>query len=556
MKNSKDSFRKFVSYLNNSDQEGGYWLPNIQRPFVWKEEQIERLFDSILREYPIGTLLVWKTKSKIRRRKFIDNYKLDIKLTDFYVPEDDKQKMLVLDGQQRLQSLFIGLLGSYEKKELCLNVLSGDLVAPEDIRYKFKFIANSEIKAPWFKLKDIVFSNKEYDETADLIKAKFDTDLSDVDKKKITRIVAKLTRIFGTEENLVYQVVDSVDNSELYTEDDIVEIFIRANSGGTPLGKSDLLFSLLTSSWDEADEQMEDLLETLNKTGYNFNRDFVLKTCLSIFGKGAAYNVEKFRDIKTRQSIIDNWTLISEAIKDVKDFIYGKTFVKTDATLPSYLVLIPLIYFRYHHKDKWNSTLNIPNYLLRTLLASAFSGSPDALIDKCTKKIDETKSFDITEIFGVIKADGRNLEISRDTVLNTYYGSKQIHLLFNLWYNFNYQPTYNQNKPQVDHIFPQSQLKKIKVANPETGRMDILKYKWDDRDQIANCMLLTAQENGSGGKTDILPEVWFADKSKDYLELHLIPQDKELWKLENFEKFVEERKKLIEAKFDSIIIKN
>ena len=556
MKNSKDSFRKFVSYLNNSDQDGGYWLPNIQRPFVWKEDQIERLFDSILREYPIGTLLVWKTKSKIRRRKFIDNYKLDIKLTDFYVPEDDKQKMLVLDGQQRLQSLFIGLIGSYEKKELCLNVLSGDLVAPEDIRYKFKFIANSEIKAPWFKLKDIVFSNKEYDETADLIKAKFDTDLSDVDKKKITRIVAKLTRIFGTEENLVYQVVDSVDNSELYTEDDIVEIFIRANSGGTPLGKSDLLFSLLTSSWDEADEQMEDLLETLNKTGYSFNRDFVLKTCLSIFGKGAAYNVEKFRDIKTRQSIIDNWTLISDAIKDVKDFIYGKTFVKTDATLPSYLVLIPLIYFRYHHKDKWNSTLKIPNYLLRTLLASAFSGSPDALIDKCTKKIDETKSFDITEIFGVIKADGRNLEISRDTVLKTYYGSKQIHLLFNLWYNFNYQPTYNQNKPQVDHIFPQSQLKKIKVANPETGRMDILKYKWDDRDQIGNCMLLTAQENGSGGKTDILPEVWFADKSKDYLELHLIPQDKELWKLENFEKFVEERKKLIEAKFDTIIIKN
>ncbi|MBK9635200.1 MAG: DUF262 domain-containing protein [Bacteroidetes bacterium] len=556
MKNSKDSFRKFVSYLNNSDQEGGYWLPNIQRPFVWKEEQIERLFDSILREYPIGTLLVWKTKSKIRRRKFIDNYKLDIKLTDFYVPEDDKQKMLVLDGQQRLQSLFIGLIGSYEKKELCLNVLSGDLVAPEDIRYKFKFIANTEIKAPWFKLKDIVFSNKEYDETADLIKAKFDTDLSDVDKKKITRIVAKLTRIFGTEENLVYQVVDSVDNSELYTEDDIVEIFIRANSGGTPLGKSDLLFSLLTSSWDEADEQMEDLLDTLNKTGYNFNRDFVLKTCLSIFGKGAAYNVEKFRDIKTRQSIIDNWTLISEAIKDVKDFIYGKTFVKTDATLPSYLVLIPLIYFRFHHKDKWNSALNIPNYLLRTLLASAFSGSPDALIDKCTKKIDETKAFDITEIFGVIKADGRNLEISRDTVLKTYYGSKQIHLLFNLWYNFNYQPTYNQNKPQVDHIFPQSQLKKIKVANPETGRMDILKYKWDDRDQIANCMLLTAQENGSGGKTDILPEVWFADKSKEYLELHLIPQDKELWKLENFERFVEERKKLIEAKFDSIIIKN
>ncbi|MCP9752339.1 DUF262 domain-containing protein [Ferruginibacter sp. HRS2-29] len=555
MKNSKESFRKFVSYLNNTDQDGGYWLPNIQRPFVWKEDQIERLFDSILREYPIGTLLVWKTKSKIRRRKFIDNYKLDIKLTDFYIPEDEKQKMLVLDGQQRLQSLYIGLLGSYEKKELCLNILSGELVAPEDIRYKFKFIADQDIKAPWFKLKDIVFSNKEYDETAELLKSKFDTPLTELENKKIIRIVAKLTRIFGTEENLVYQVVDSVDNSDLYTEEDIVEIFIRANSGGTPLGKSDLLFSLLTSSWEEADEKMEDLLEDLNKTGYSFNRDFVLKTCLSVFGKGAAYKVEKFRDIKTRQSIIDNWTNIADAIRDVKDFIYGKTFIKTDATLPSYLVLIPLIYFRYHYKDKWNKAINIQHYLLRTLLASAFSGSPDVLIDKCTNKINEINGFDLNEIFGVIREAGRNLEISKNTIFQTYYGSKEIHLLFNLWYNFNYQPSYSQNKPQVDHIFPQSQLKKIKDENPSTGRFDLLKYKWWDRDQIGNCMLLTAQENGASGKTDILPEVWFSDKSNTYLDLHLIPKNKELWKVENFELFVEERKKLIEQKFASILIK-
>jgi hypothetical protein len=555
MKNSKDTFRKFVGYLNNPEQDGGYWLPNIQRPFVWKEDQIERLFDSIMREYPIGTLLVWKTKSKIRRRKFIDNYKLDIKLTDFYIPEDDKLKMLVLDEQQRLQSLIIGLAGSYDRRELCLNVLSGDLVAPEDIRYKFKFISNSDIKAPWFKLKDIVFSNKEYDETTELLKSEFDSGLSEIENKKITRIGAKITRIFGTEENLVYQIVDSVDNPELYSEDDIVEIFIRANSGGTPLGKSDLLFSLLTSSWEEADEKMEDLLDELNKTGYDFNRDFVLKTCLTIVGKGAAYNVEKFRDTTTRIKIIDNWDKISAAIKDVKDFIYGKTFIKTDVTLPSYLVLIPLIYFRYHYKDKWNTTNNVSDYLIRTLLARAFSGSPDTLIDKCIKKIDENKAFDLLEIFGVIRTEGRNLEISKDTILQTYYGSKEIHLLFNLWYNFNYQPSYSNNKPQVDHIFPQSKLKQIKVENPSTKRMDILKYKWWDRDQIGNCMLLTALENGSGGKTDILPEDWFSDKSEDYLTLHLIPKDKELWKLENFEKFIEERKNLLLAQFDSIIIK-
>ena len=60
MKNIKQSIRKMVTYLNNPENEGGFWLPNIQRSFVWNEGQIERLFDSIMREYPISTLLVWK----------------------------------------------------------------------------------------------------------------------------------------------------------------------------------------------------------------------------------------------------------------------------------------------------------------------------------------------------------------------------------------------------------------------------------------------------------------------------------------------------------------
>ena len=521
MKNLKDSFVRFVDSLDNSDRDGGYWLPNIQRPFVWKEEQIERLFDSILRQYPIGTLLIWSTKSKIKRRKFIDNYKSDIRLTDFYVPEDDKQKMLVLDGQQRLQSLFIGLKGSYDNKELCLNVLSGDMTAPEDIRYKFKFLLSSDIKAPWFKLKDIVFPNKEHGEIVDSISDKFEPELNKAEKKKIINIVSKVREIFRLHDNLAYQVIDSIENPKLYSEDDIVEIFIRANSGGTPLGKSDLLFSLLTSSWDKADEQMEELLNALNRTGFSFSRDFVLKACLTIFGKGATYRVEKFRDAKTRQDIIENWDKISEAIRDVKDFIYGKIFIRTDAILPSYMTLIPLIYFRYHYKEKWNTTniQEIQKYLLRTLLTSAFSGSSDTLIDRCTKKIEELKEFNVSEIFGIMRANGRNLEISKDDIFNTYYGSKQIHLLFNLWYNFNYQPVYEQNKPQIDHIFPQSQLNGIKVANPTTGRMDAQKYNKEQRDQIANCMLLTAQENGAGGKTDILPEKWFADKSQEYLDM-------------------------------------
>src|SRR2546426_1947901 len=136
MKNQKQTIRKIVGFLNNSEEEGGFWLPNIQRPFVWSEEQICRLFDSILREYPISTLLIWKTTSTIRHRKFIDNWKNTLRLSDFYVPEDTKKKCLVLDGQQRLQSLFIGLCGGYGGGGTVFYHFWGGRVAPERRKIK------------------------------------------------------------------------------------------------------------------------------------------------------------------------------------------------------------------------------------------------------------------------------------------------------------------------------------------------------------------------------------------------------------------------------------
>lgn len=66
-------------------------------------------------------------------------------------------------------------------------------------------------------------------------------------------------------------------------------------------------------------------------------------------------------------------------------------------------------------------------------------------------------------------------------------------------------------------------------------------------------MLLTAEENGAGGKRDIPPDKWFADKNESYLELHLIPKDKELWKLENFKHFIAARENFILKKFDFMI---
>lgn len=551
---ASETIRKFIGYLNNESKDGGYWLPNIQRQFVWKEHQIEKLYDSILREYPIGSLLIWRSQDKIKLRSFIKNFKDSLKITDFFQPINDKEKHLVLDGQQRLQSLFIGLKGSYNKKELYLNIYSGDLVAPEDIKFDFKFLLPEQAKFPYVKFKDLVFTDSKGREQKQKLIKTHNLILTEKEEIRIEDNLETIKHVFATKEALLYQLVDSIDRPDTYNQDDIVEIFIRANSGGTTLSKSDLLFSLLTANWDGADENMILLLESLNQTGYKFSRDFILKTCLVLLNSGAKYQVEKFRKPELRDKIIEDWKEIEAAILDVKDFIYGNTFLHTDKTIPSYLSLIPIIYMRFHFKESWkNYEKDYQIYLLRTSLTGAFSGQPDNLIDKLVKDIKEHKAFKIADIFGVIREENRSLELTKDSLLSIHYSSKEIHLLFNLWYGFNYQPSFNKNMPQADHIFPTAELKKIKIKNPDSGKMNIMKYGWEARDQIANMMLLTAVENGAGGKSDTVPEIWFSDKSDDYLEKHLIPKDKELWKMENFEDFIEARKTLLVNKFEFLL---
>jgi len=554
MKNKSESIRKIVGFLNNVDEEGGFWLPNIQRHFVWSEEQTCRLFDSILREYPISTLLVWKTKSSIGHRKFIENWKSTLLVPDFHVPDNPNKKCLVLDGQQRLQSLFIGLRGSYEGRELCFDILSGEVSAPDDIKYRFKFLAPEVIAFPQIKFKDLVASNKKHHALLEDMKVAAGREFTDLEKSKISDHLELVDRTFKIDSAITYQELDSIDNPDLYKEDDVVEIFIRANSGGTKLGKSDLLFSLLAAAWDVADDEMTDLLGSLNQHGFKFDRDFVLKTCLVLLEQGSRYEVAKFRKPGVREDIEDKWEEISKSIQDVLDFVRGRTFIKSDKALPSYLVLIPLVFFRYHYPDVWPNAKGMDEYILRCSLTGAFSGQPDNLIDALVKKLAEAKEFNLEEVFNVIRSQGRSLELTEDRFWQMGYGSDTVHLLFNLMYPFNYTPSYAGNMPEVDHIFPQSELRKVKIANPKTGHVNLLKYHEAERNQLANCELLTQTENGFGGKCGMLPTEWLADKDQAYLDRHLIPADPELWKLERYEDFIKERKNLLRERFKFLLV--
>lgn len=557
MRNEKNSIWKIVKSLNDAEYSGGLWLPNIQRPFVWSEEQIERLFDSIMREYPISTLLVWRTKASIKHRKFIDQWWYDTKVSDAYVMQNEYAKGMVLDGQQRLQSLFIGLRGSYDGRELHFNVLSGEASLPEDIRYRFRFMTSANAAWPWVRFKDLLHDlsqgKKLPMDVAEALLARAPTAPSDDEMRRVQRNIARAQVEFINDENISYQLLDGVDDPDAYTIDDVVEIFIRANAGGTRLGKSDLLFSLLASDWDVADESVDDLLDDLNAHGYAFDRDWVLKSCLVMLGQGAKYEVQKFRNPAVREEFVQKWKALSDAIKAVRDFLYSSTSLRTDKAVPSYIALIPLVYFRYHFADKWSAAPGKETYLLRTMLAGAFSGTPDNLLDRCTKAIDKAQDFVVEDIFQIIRADGRSLELTPGALLDVRYGKPLSHLIFNLWYrDFDYHPTLADNLPQQDHIFPQWALRSAKVTNPATGRQ-VMKYDARDRDQIANLALLTAKDNGFTGKSGELPETWLPKQSAAFRQQHLIPDDPELWKVDRYADFIKARQKLILEKFSAYL---
>ena len=209
------------------------------------------------------------------------------------------------------------------------------------------------------------------------------------------------------------------------------------------------------------------------------------------------------------------------------------------------------------HSDKFKLAGGLQEYLLRTLIIGVFGGSPDNLIDKIVRSIQEAKDFVLPEVFGAIRADGRSLELTPEVLFEQYYGSRTIHLFFNLWYkDFDYSPASDENGPQVDHIFPQSLFKTVKDVNPDSGKRNLLHYRAEHRDQIANCMLLTASENGFSDKTNTPPTEWFAPQRFDtkeerarYMSLHLIPDVPELWELDRYDDFINARKKLIQERF-------
>ena len=242
------SIKQVITYFNNPIEQGGFWLPNVQKEFIWREEQIEKFADSIMREYPIGVFLVLKTKKAINYRRFVNTYSEGVNINSNPEPVTENQKLLVLDGQQRLQGLFIALNGSYNGKELYFNVLSGDSFNERGLKYNFKFMKENDKSDYWIKVKDVINSSQKNNVNRRNVIAKIQEDVGEEFTQEVRNVIDdnldQLISCFTIKDSICYAVLDGVEDEGLYNNDDICDIVTRYNSIGSIFSKESLIEAL------------------------------------------------------------------------------------------------------------------------------------------------------------------------------------------------------------------------------------------------------------------------------------------------------------------------
>jgi hypothetical protein len=563
-------------------QSKSYVLPAIQREFVWKPEQIERLFDSLMQGYPFGTFLFWKvdesTSGKFKFYDFVLNYH---QRDAAHCPELGKMHhqsvTAVLDGQQRLTALNIGLRGSMAIKQpnkwwtnpdafpvrtLRLNLLAPKVPDEEGVIYRFKFLDDEQAArdetACWFKVPDIL-------------------DMAD-GPAMLDGLMARglqggtLQAAYATLDRL-HRVVHSYNPINYYEEETqdlerVLNIFIRLNSGGTVLSYSDLLLSIAVAQWKKVDARAEihKLVDELNHigTGFNLSQDFVLKAGLMLADiASVGFKVENFTS--SNMAVLEGrWPTIRAAL--VRTVELAASFGLSGQTLRADSALLPIAYYLYRRGVPANYVLSgqfaadreeIRGWLIRSLLkASGIWGSGlDTLLTALRDTIQSSGSdaFPAAQLRETMTKRGKSLTFEPaeiDDLLDIQYGDKRTFAMLSLLFPF----VDLRNQFHVDHVFPISRFSRVrlrKLGFAEDG-IDVLAQH---ASELPNLQLLEGSINNQ--KRAMMPSEWLAKHYPDpanaqhYRDKYLLgnlPAD-----LFGFEKFHSARRELLQTKLTEML---
>lgn len=560
------SVEEFLIAIHQRD----YLMPAIQREFVWGPDQIIRLFDSLMRGYPVGSFLLWDVK-----RETAQSYTFYEFLTRYHERDNPyaakatvpagSGTTAVLDGQQRLTSLNIGLYGSFAEKKkyawwnssdafpvkrLYMNLIEEPENEELGLKYDLKFLTDTDAEAAsdaedkWFRVGAVL----DLPDSGPAV-------MKELDRRGIRNSGEAFQRLYD-----LYQAVRVLKpmNYFLVSDQDpdkVLEIFVRVNSGGTTLSYSDLLLSMATNQWKELDarEEVRSIVSELNSNAgrqFSFSKDVVLKTALSIAGVDLRFKVSNFTQANMGK-VEEAWPEIKGALLRAATLL--QQFGYNERNLTANSVIVPIaqyLYLREANDSYLDSTadssdrLVLQRWVTRSLIKRGIWGSGlDTMLLRIREILVESHTcFPVGAIETAMAAAGKSLSFDAaevDELLNLKYAGQRTFSVLSILY-----PGLDLSKKfHEDHIFPKSRFtrKKLEAAGIPAGKVEDYLGAVN---LLPNLQLLAGTANIE--KQDSLPSEWIGkafalDSKRDaYLadnDLDGVPLE-----LEGFVQFFEERK--------------
>lgn len=494
-----------------------YYLPAIQRELVWGMDRIERLFDSLLRGYPVGTMLRWKVPSE--HFKDFTFYEL-VREFDVRKPHNIKADLGaapecfgILDGQQRTTALNIGMRGTFTSKlpykrasnpnaypplELHIDLLHAPS-ADDDLRYALRFRQRNQPGSDgefWFRVGDILQIR------------------SDQAMREYRRSTPyNDSEVFEDNIAALFKAVWEREQVHFYTEtrtdlDEVLRIFVRLNSGGIALSYSDLLFSLLTSAWKthDAREEINDLVDELNQqcgSSFWFDKDFVLRALLLCRNKDVRFKTLNFG----RQADLEGiWPKVAETLRRAVKIVARSGFTAQTLRAPS--AVLALVYYLYLLDDARSvdgkgyetDREKMRVWLLQCFLGQVFRGRTEQLLVAIRTAINESwKSGERSFPLEMINAKLRQLrafvfddEILTQIIDETFYGNPNAFFVLAL---LNPSLRADVASFDVDHLHPHSMADKVDELKSAGLTDEEIAFFKSHVDGLPNLHLLQEREN-------------------------------------------------------------
>lgn len=530
-----------ISTILDKIDERQLFVPAFQREYVWKREDAKDLIDSLIKEYPTGTMLVWET-----------NRPPELKGSHVY---DERQGAvrILLDGQQRITTLYMlikGELPPYYTAAEITNDTRGLHVNVETCELEYYSKQKMEADPRWqnithifrkaVRLRDIYAKLEEAGET---VSRELENRIDD----NIRAVERILDRDFPEQ-----TIPVKADIREA------IDIFYKVNAGGVALTDAELALAQISGYWPQARDEFKKKLTQLADAGFVFRLDFIVYALLAcMYHLGS--DMRKLHGEENSERIRATWKRLEGQVLDyVVGLLRSAAYVDHTDEINSVYALIPIIAYCYDKDGQHLTDLEIR----KMVKWFYYSQIRTRYVSQLPQKLDRdlrTVAQSTTPFDDLLKAieEERPLQI----VPGEFEGRIILHPLFGLmrWYFKSRnavclttgvairQVMGKKYQLENDHIFPYSRLKAVGYGHGN-------RVKYALAQEMTNRALLTQVANRSKSDrdaADYLKNV--QQRFPNALALQNIPQDPDLWKIENYEQFLAARRKMLADELNAFL---